>query len=407
MVVHNMNTNKIHDGLFSPVVVVLGIGQMILWGITYYLPAIIIEPISVTTAWRPTEIISAFSASLFISAIVSPTIGKLITIYSGKLIILLGLAINSAGLLLMSMAQNIAVYWLAWGLLGIGMASSLYSSAFSILTAIFGSRARVSITNITLYGGFASTVFWPLGNYLLSLMDWRDLLLVYACFSLILLGPAYWFCIPATVTSGERRKETSNNFSFGKIACGTRNSILKSSTFIRLASIFTIFSFINTTIAIYLIVILENFGLENVISVGLATLIGPSQVVSRIFDRLILRKLNPLWTLTISCFLIVSGLYLILQDTSLIFVGLILYGAGNGLISIAKGTAPLVLFGKNDYSIISGYLQAPILIFQSLAPILVSFLFGFNANGTLVLLLFVLSLLTLPLSISLLIRNKI
>ncbi len=145
-----------------PVIVGLGTTQTLAWASSYYLPAILADPIARDLGVSSNWVFGAFSASLVISALLGPAIGRTIDRIGGRRVLSLSNLILAAGLTVLGLATSIWILSIAWLLLGIGMGLGLYDAAFAALGRIYGHAARSSITGITLFAGFASTVGWPL-----------------------------------------------------------------------------------------------------------------------------------------------------------------------------------------------------------------------------------------------------
>ena len=144
------------------VVSALGVAQILAWGSSYYLPAVLAKPIATDTGWSLTWVVGGLSAGLLASGIVSSVTGGLIQRKGGRPVLMAGAVLLASGLTVMGLAPNLPVYFFAWVLMGIGMSASLYDAGFGTLGRLYGKNARSAITSLTLFGGFASTVCWPL-----------------------------------------------------------------------------------------------------------------------------------------------------------------------------------------------------------------------------------------------------
>ena len=146
----------------SLVVAALGTAQTLAWGSSYYLPAILADPIAQGLGVSRTVVFGLFSGALLLSAVLGPSVGRAIDNRGGRGVLALSNLVLAAGLALLGVAQGVSILALAWAVLGVGMAMGLYDPAFATLTGLYGREARGPITGITLIAGFASTVGWPL-----------------------------------------------------------------------------------------------------------------------------------------------------------------------------------------------------------------------------------------------------
>ncbi len=157
-----------------PIILALGTTQTLAWASSYYLPAIVADPIARDLGVSSNWIFGAFSASLVISGLLGPWIGRRIDVVGGRQVLSMSNVTLAAGLALLGCATSIWVLVAAWLLLGIGMGAGLYDAAFAALGRIYGQSARRAITGITLLAGFASTIGWPLTAWGLETIGWRN-----------------------------------------------------------------------------------------------------------------------------------------------------------------------------------------------------------------------------------------
>src|SRR6204780_1922396 len=156
-----------------PLIAALGTTQTLAWAWSYYLPAILADPIARDLGVSPNWIFAAFSGSLVISAILGPRVGRQIDLVGGRSVLSASNLTLAAGLVLLGATYSIPFLVIAWLLLGVGMGFGLYDAAFAALGRMYGEAARRSITGITLIAGFASTVGWPLTAWGLETIGWR------------------------------------------------------------------------------------------------------------------------------------------------------------------------------------------------------------------------------------------
>ncbi|SDH98142.1 Predicted arabinose efflux permease, MFS family [Planococcus glaciei] len=348
-------------------VLFLGLSQLICWGISYYLIAAFGEVIADELGWSGTLVYGGFSAALIVMGLTSPLTGKLIDQYSGRFVMSAGsllLAIGCAGI---ALSQSVLAYYISWIVLGFAMRLSLYDAAFATLVRIAGSGAKRSISQITLLGGLASTVFWPIGFFLSASFGWRAALLVYAGFALLTL-PLH-LAIPKERFKESKTAEDLKSAAFVKLNLTGRERIYAGSLY---ALIFTLLNFLNSAMSAHMIAILSGLGLAAAVSVWISTLRGIGQSLARVGEILFGGHLHP-FKLTILassllplCFAIglFSGEFL-----ALAFIFAFLYGAGNGLMTITRGSLPLVLFDNRTYGAFVGKLLVPSFLLSAIAPV--------------------------------------
>jgi MFS family permease len=262
------------------VIATLGITQIFAWGSTYYLLAVLAEPIVAETGWRYGLVIGGVSTGLLVSGLVSVRVGRAIERFGGRPVLATSALTIAAGLVLLAIAPSIEVYFVAWLLLGIGMGGGLYDVAFSTLGRIYGSDARSAITALTLWGGFASTVCWPLSALLVEAVGWRGACLAYAFIHLAVTLPLHLLALPR-----ERERPLlprSGPGCAGDAPPARRTRLV----FLLLAAILTSGGAIAAAIAIHLITMLQAAGLSLAAAVSLGALVGPAQVGARIVEML-------------------------------------------------------------------------------------------------------------------------
>jgi len=348
------------------VVTCLGVAQIFAWGTSFYFPAVLAAPIVADTGWPLGGVVGGVSIGLLVGGLVSPRVGRAIERYGGRPVLLASSLLFAAGLAGIALAPNLGVYLTAWAVVGLGMGTGLYDAAFAALGTIYGKDARAPITNLTLFGGFASTVCWPLGAALVEACGWRTTALVYAAIHLAIALPMQLVAIPRqSVRPGHRGGDAVTP---SAEPSGTGLTAAQRTQFALLALVLTISSAIGAIVVVHLLIFLEARGLAFAAAVTLGTLFGPSQVGARVIESLFGRHYHPIWTMVASCTFMAVGLLLLLVDLPIAAVAILLYGGGYGIMWIARGTLPLALFGPARYARLMGRLAMPALIAQALAP---------------------------------------
>ncbi|WP_419757533.1 MFS transporter [Acidisoma sp.] len=342
----------------------LGIGQIFAWGSSYYLPAVLAQPIVAGTGWPLPWVIGGLSLGLLVAGLVSPWMGRTIGKRGGRPVLMASTVLLAAGLCLLALAPSIPVYFAAWSLIGTGMGAGLYDPAFATLGRLYGETARSAITTLTLFGGFASTVCWPVSAFLVIHLGWRGTCLAYAGFHLTILLPLYYATLPREAES-EPNSAVTVASSKDTAASGVVGRRL---LFVLVATAITLSAMISTLLSVHLLTILQSRGVSLAAAVALGALVGPSQVGARSIEFVIARYHHPIWTKLVATLLVAVGVATLWASLPLLAMPLILYGAGIGLESIARGTLPLVLFAGPGYAATMGRLAMPSLIAQAAAP---------------------------------------
>jgi len=356
-----------HDGgpLAQPsvtVVAALGTSQTLAWASSYYLPAILADPIGAAMGIPRSWVFAAFSFALLIAAIAGPRVGRTIDRRGGRGVLVLSNVVLAGGLIALAAASGPAGLFGAWAVLGIGMALGLYDAGFATLTALYGRNSRSAITGITLFAGFASTLSWPVSSFLNDAMGWRQTCLVWAALNLVVGLPLNRFLLPLPLRSTHRQHVAAVS-----VGWKPRREMLL------VAFVFAAAWFVTGSMAAHLPRLLEMAGATPFAAITAAALVGPAQVVARTLEFVTLRRLHPLVSARIAATLHpIGAVALALAGPSGAAAFAVLYGAGNGLLTIARGTVPLAIFGPYAYGERTGLLGAPARAAQAFAP----FVFG-------------------------------
>lgn len=356
------------------VVAALGTSQTLAWASSYYLPAVLALPISAAIAVPSSWVFAAFSAALLIAAMAGPTVGRMIDRHGGRGVLVFSNVVLAAGLAALACASGPVSLFAAWAILGIGMALGLYDAGFATLTALYGADARGSITGITLLAGFASTLSWPLSSLLNDAAGWRGTCLAWAALNLLLGLPVNRFLVPLPVRPVQRPYATAVSVSWKP----RREMLL-------VAFVFAAAWFVTGSMAAHLPRLLELAGATPFAAIAAAALVGPAQVAARLFEFVILRHIHPLVSARLAATLHpIGAAALALMGAAGAMPFAVLYGAGNGLLTIARGTVPLAIFGPHAYGERTGLIGAPARAAQALAPLTFGLLLDAMGSGAVV-----------------------
>ena len=366
------------------VVAALGSAQTLAWASSFYLPAMLAEPMARELRLPVTTVFAAFSSAMLVAAAVGPLAGRAIDRWGGRPVLIGTNLVFAAGLAALSQAQGPGLLFAAWVVIGIGMGSGLYEAAFAALVRLYGHAARNPITGITLIAGFASTVGWPLSAALELGVGWRGACLTWAALHLGLGLPLNLSLprAPAVLTSptgAESAPSEAGDVGQGAVttraapaapvrADGALQRPLRAGAL--LAFVFAATWFVSTAMASHLPRLLQAGGASLATAVAVGALVGPAQVAGRLLEFGLLRRLHPLLSARL------AALGHPLGVAVLMFFGgpaaapfALLHGAGNGIMTIAKGTLPLALFGPQGYGALQGVLMAPTRVAQAFAPL--------------------------------------
>ena len=347
-------------------IVTIGAGQILGWGSAFYLMAVIASPVARDTGWSFTSIIAGHALALLAAGLSAPRVGLLIETWGGRSVLALSSVLMASGHVLLALSSHLYLWYAAWLVLGLAMACGLYDAAFSTLGQIYGAKARPAISNVTLFGGLASTICWPITAYMVAHYGWREACFAFAVIHLFVMLPVHLFFVPKVQRSLVAPKH-------GAEEDGTEPDYGAPMTLL-LALILAISAAVLAIVSVHLIAMLQGRGLSLATAVATGALFGPAQVTARMLERVFGGRLHAVWTLAISITLTCLGLVMLglTIDPGIVAIALIFYGAGNGINSIARGTVPLALYGPRFYARIMGRLALPQLLAQACAPALVA-----------------------------------
>jgi MFS family permease len=343
------------------VVAALGIMQILSWGSTFYLLPVLGEPITRDTGWTYDWVMGGLALGLLVAGIISPRVGRRIGHRGGRVVLACGSASIAGGLVVVAIASSFGIYLVGWVLIGAGMGAALYDAAFATLGALYGKSARSAITSVTLFGGFASTVCWPLSAFLMAHVGWRG-----ACFIYAAMHVALGFTLALIVLPDRRPEPSEATHQSAPVSVHLKGD--ERALFLLLAVVLTIGAAILSLVGSQLITLLLASGLELSKAVSLGMLIGPSAVGARSVEALVGARYHPIWTMVAAAILVGCGTLLFLFGPAAFGPAIAIYAAGNGIGSIAKGTLPLALFGPARYPALAGKIGLPVLFAMSLAP---------------------------------------
>ena len=346
----------------------LGVAQIVSWGTLFYTIAVLGASMRADTGVSELWLFGSFTAGLFVSGIASPALGREIDARGGRRVLVGGSVLAAIACAVLAGAQGPLTVLAGWILAGVAMAACLYDPAFATLHQIAGRSYRRAVTALTLFGGFASTVFWPLSQYLLDTVGWRTTFAVYAVLHVVLCLPIHLASVPGHSMAASHPAAPD----------GATHAAHVGPTFVWLAVALSLAAFIASAMAAHLIGLLTATGLSARDAVLVGSLFGPMQVAGRIMEFAFNRHVRALVVGSVAFALLAIALAVFTQVHGVWIVALafsILWGLANGIVTIVRGTVPAELFGHRDYGALLGRLAMPQFVMRAIAPFAMTLLF--------------------------------
>ena len=346
-------------------IAVLGLGQVVAFASSYYLLGVLADPVADALDLPVAWLFVALTGAFLISAVLSPLAGRWIDRHGGREVLSLSSLTFAAALILLALAPHPAIALLAVLALGPGMGLGLYSAAFAVLAGVYGKAARGSITAVSLIGAAGGAVGWPASVLLVDTLGWRGACLAWAAAHLLLCLPAYRLWLP-------RRVRPTSTPPGPPVAWDP--------TLIRLAVLFCGAWFIATALAAHLPRLLERLGLEATTAAAIAGLMGVAAILARALDLFVFHRAQPVLTARLSMLCHPIGAMAALGlGTPAAFAVALGQGIGNGLLSVASGVLPLVLYGPDRSGERQARMLMPARFVQAAAPALYGLALGHSA----------------------------
>lgn len=357
------------------IVPALGIAQIISWGTLFYAIGVLGAPMRDELGTNDIVLFGSFTFGLLMSGFVSPWVGRRIDWRGGRAVLAGGSLIGALACAVLALATGPVMLFLGWTLAGIASAACLYDPAFATLHRISGASYRRAVTALTLFGGFASTVFWPLSQYLLDTIGWRTAFGVYATLHAVVCFPLHAAVIPGKATRVPIPVTSAEG--------GAIDREPPAGAFVWLAGAFAIATFVSSALSAHLIGLLTSSGLAARDAVLVGSLIGPMQVAGRVMEFAFTRHVRALFVGTLAFSLLAAALIVLAQVRGVWIVALafaLLYGWSNGVMTIVRGTVPAEIFGPRGYGALLGRLAQPQFIAKAIAPLALTLVFGVDAS---------------------------
>jgi len=361
------------------IVAALGIAQIVSWGTLFYTIAVLGAAMRESVGVSAVALHGAYSAGLLLSGLLAPRVGRRIDAHGGRGVLAAGSLLAALACASLAGVQGPASLVAAWLLAGAAMAMTLYDPAFATLNRVAGPRYRACVTALTLFGGFASTVFWPLSQWLLEREGFRTAYLVYAALHLGVCLPLHLAVVPRG--AAPRLADDIDGVPLPPRA-------VRPSTYAWLAAALVFVAFAASAISAHLVTLLTAGGLGMREAVLVGTLFGPMQVAGRLTEFAFARRVSAIAAGTIAFAVLAFALALLTQvrgGFALAALFAMLYGFANGVLTIARGTVPAELFGRNAYGALLGRLARPQLVARAVAPLALAAVIAIDPDRSLAL----------------------
>jgi len=347
-------------------VVFLGLSQLVCWGVSFYLIGVFGDRIAADLGWSHTVVFGGYSTALLTMGLVSPVVGRMIDRFGGGHVMAAGSVLCAAGCTMLAAATAVTTYYAAWLCLGVAMRAILYDAAFATLARIGGAAARRPIAQITLLGGLASTCFWPIGHLLADALGWRGALAVYAVFALL--------TAPLHLAMPRNRHDAGPAASpFASASAAAPRPGNPTAAAWLYALIVALANGLNSGMSAHMIGVLADLGIAAGLAVTVSALRGIGQSAARLAEVLFGGRLSPAQLNLAAAFVLPAAFAVGLASgvsLSAAVAFALFYGAGNGILTITRGTLPLVLFDIATYGAVVGRLLVPAFLFSAAAPLL-------------------------------------
>lgn len=350
----------------------LSLAQLITWGSVFYTFAVLLAPVERELGLTRVQSSLAFSLALLAEGGLAYSVGRWIDAGHERAVMTGGSLLVAACLALHSQVRSIEAFYAVWLALGAAMSATLYNPVFAVVTRRFPHDFRRAIITLTFLGGLASTVFIPLSSWLVATLGWRHALLVLAAVHLLVCVPVHAALLRGAppAVAGPRRT-------------GPPAALLRSPPFLLIGVFVVGMMAVTAALPPHMISLLREGGMAEAWVIAIPASIGLLQVAGRLllffferhFDLHVANRAIP-W-------LIPLGLGALLAATlhplaALAFV--VLYGLGNGMLTIVKGTAVAQYVDREHVAALNGAMGIPSAVARAVAPLLLGLLWSAEAG---------------------------
>ncbi len=359
-------------GAFHRIVWPLAIAQIFMWASLYYLFPALLLVWEEDLGWSKTELSGAFTLALFVSAVFSPGVGRIIDRGYGGRILTASAITGSLLLALLAMVTELWQFYAVWLLIGMAMSGGLYEACFAVLTRAMGKRVKQAITIVTLVAGFAGTLAFPGTHALVKIFGWRLTVLCFAAALIFIAAPLIWFGCRLLELSNQRHTVIPAHEATQTL------SVFKSIKFWLLAVAYTAIALDHTVLLTHLLPLFNDRGIQREAAVFAASMIGPMQVAGRLAMVAVGHRVSALGIFIVAYIsMMIAGLFLLGSGKLPVFLaGFVLFqGAGFGVMSIMRPVMTAEIFGRINFGLISGALATPYLGAAAAAPTIAALIY--------------------------------
>jgi len=352
----------------------LSVAQLVSWGSTFYLFALLMTPVEQALGLSRAESSLAFSLALLVEGLLAYSVGRWIDQGHERAVMSGGSLLAALSLAALSLVSGRVGFYLAWAGLGAAMAAMLYQPVFAVVTRRYPNDFRRAIINMTFLGGLASTVFIPLIAWLMANWGWRTAVLVLAALHLLVCLPVHWQALRHAPQS--RRPPTA-----GQPAATSLTRHLRSPTFALVGLFLVLMMAVTVALPAHMVNLLREHGMSEAWAIAVPASIGVIQVAGRLLmyffeHHLDVHRANRLIMTLLPLALLALVVAPMLGDWQggLMLVFVLLWGIGNGMITIVKGTAMALYVSREHMASLNGALGVPQALARAAAPLLLGLL---------------------------------
>jgi MFS family permease len=356
----------------------LAVAQTMTWASLYYLFPALLPAWQGALGWSKPELAGAFTAALIASAAAAPLVGILIDRGYGRSVLAGGMILGATLLMALPEVDQLWQFYVLWIGIGLAMSASLYEACFTIIIQTVGSQARVVITVVTLLGGFAGTLAFPIAHVLAEAYGWQAAVRVFAAVVLFISLPFALFGLNCLRPYAEKLEPVKR---------GRSGRITTQPTFWMLGIAFCTIGLAHGGILTHLLFILQEKGSPIWLAVLIVSMIGPMQVLGRVLIMMTASRIST-YGVAMSCYsLMMAGIVALLATqldiwAAIVFVAL--YGAGYGAASIVRPILTAELLGREGFGTVFGMLAIPFMLGFAIGPTLAALTSEFAGYNTVI-----------------------
>ncbi len=350
-------------------VIALAATQILGWGSTYFVPAMLVERISADLGLRPTVVFSGVTIMLVVAAFIGTEVGRQVDRDGPRRMLVLGSGLMAIGLSLLGMAEGLAGFVLAWSVMGFGMPMVLIQTPFAAVALLVPGEARRAIGLMTLVGSVTSIVFLPAMAVLEPSLGWRGICFLFSVIEVAICMPLH--AAIAVRPIAREPVDPAGNAEPG----GISDPRLRRRAFWTMAVAFSCVGFVTWGLPLHLVEIARAYGQPAAVSVMVGAIMGPAQMAARAAETTFGHRIPILDIGFISLATISIALFLPLLfggGAVCLFLMVIGYGLGAGANTIVRAIAPLVLFGRAGYATVLGKMGLPMNLVFATAPFVIA-----------------------------------